>query len=61
MKDLEVLFEEEYKEYYSECEGISMMAPSSSFGKGGVKGAFKRALRRFVFKMIAHAKIIEED
>ena len=48
------VFEEAYKEYQDECEGIALMAPSTNFGEGGIKGAYKNAGRRMV------AKVLEE-
>jgi len=52
MKKLDKIFEKYYKEYLDECQGISMMGPSSSFGRGGIQGKFKEACKRMVFKII---------
>ena len=46
------IFEKHYKQYLDECKAISMMAPSSSFGRGGVQGKFSEACKRMVFKII---------
>lgn len=50
----EEIFDRIYQEYEDELEGIALMAPSTNFGGGGIKGAYKGATRRMV------AKILEE-
>jgi len=50
------IFEKYYKEYIEECEGISFMAPSSSFGRGGLAGRYKEACKRMVFNIIKESR-----
>ena len=56
MKKISKIFDKHYDLYLDECKGISMMAPSSSFGKGGLQGAFKKACMRMVFAIIDDLK-----
>ena len=46
------IFEKHYNQYIDECKGISMMGPSSSFGRGGIQGKFKEACKRMIFKIV---------
>lgn len=41
------VFEEAYKNYRDECEGLAMMAPSSHF-EGELEGAHKQIVRHLV-------------
>ena len=57
MKNLtSTIFDEEYERYVEECKGISFMAPSSSFGLGGIEGAYRTRCLEMVLRILDRLK-----
>lgn len=42
------VFDDAYKNYRDECEGMAMMVPSTDFGPGGVEEAHKRIVKHMI-------------